>query len=61
MNTKVTRANRTSSGGVKVSMEAVKGGREELMECDVLLVCVGRKPYTEGLGLEVGVVWCGVV
>ena len=23
------------------------------MECDVLLVCVGRKPYTDNLGLEV--------
>lgn len=23
------------------------------MECDTLLVCIGRKPYTEGLGLEV--------
>lgn len=23
------------------------------MECDTLLVCIGRKPYTDGLGLEV--------
>lgn len=22
------------------------------LDCDVLLVCVGRRPYTEGLGLE---------
>lgn len=22
------------------------------MECDVLLVCVGRRPYTSNLGLE---------
>jgi len=22
------------------------------MECDVLLVCVGRRPYTKNLGLE---------
>lgn len=22
------------------------------LECDVLLVCVGRRPYTEGLGLD---------
>ena len=33
--------------------EAVKGGKEEEMECDVLLVCVGRRPYTTGLGMEV--------
>lgn len=26
------------------------------LSCDVLLVCVGRRPYTEGLGLqEVGI------
>ena len=23
------------------------------MECDVLLVCIGRRPYLENLGLEV--------
>jgi dihydrolipoamide dehydrogenase len=22
------------------------------LDCDVLLVCVGRRPYTENLGLE---------
>ena len=32
----------------------MKGGKSEEMECDVLLVCVGRRPYTENLGLEVG-------
>ncbi len=34
-------------------MESVKGGKEQAMECDVLLVCVGRRPYTDNLGLEV--------
>ena len=45
-----------SGGVVKVNMESVKGGKSgksEEVECDVLLVCVGRKPYTENLGLEV--------
>ena len=42
-----------TGGVVKVNMESVKGGKEEEVECDVLLVCVGRKPYTENLGLEV--------
>lgn len=55
MNTKVTGANRTGSG-VQVTMEGVKGGKEESLECDVLLVCVGRRPYTDNLGLQVGVV-----
>ena len=42
-----------SGGVVKVAMESVKGGKSEEVECDVLLVCVGRKPCTEHLGLEV--------
>jgi dihydrolipoamide dehydrogenase len=41
----------------KVSMKSTKSGETQTLECDVLLVCVGRKPYTEGLGLEnVGIV-----
>ena len=45
-----------------MSMESVKGGKSEEVQCDVLLVCVGRKPYTDNLGLEVTnhfwCVWC---
>ena len=55
MSTKVTGAERLSSGGMAVTMESVKGGKQETMECDVLLVCVGRRPYTDDLGLQVGV------
>ena len=40
-------------GGIQVSMEAVKGGKQEQVMCDVLLVCIGRRPYTKSLGLEV--------
>ena len=36
-------------------MEAVKGGKQEQVTCDVLLVCIGRRPYTQNLGLEVRV------
>ena len=54
MNTKVTSATRTSSGQVEVAMEAVKGGKQEALTCDVLLVSIGRRPYTTNLGLEVG-------
>lgn len=39
-------------GKVKVSVEGVKDGKVEEMEADVLLVCVGRRPYTHNLGLE---------
>ena len=48
---KVTGA-KASAKGVEVSFEAVAGGAAETLGCDVLLVAIGRKPYTEGLGLE---------
>lgn len=38
--------------GAKVSFEPVKGGDTETLEADVVLIATGRKPYTEGLGLE---------
>ena len=53
MNTKVTEAVKQEGGGVKVTMEAVKGGKVEELEGDVLLVCIGRRAYADGLGLEV--------
>ncbi|KAK9481349.1 hypothetical protein V1514DRAFT_323588 [Lipomyces japonicus] len=37
---------------VKVSIDSAKGGKEEVLEADVVLVAIGRRPYTEGLGLE---------
>ncbi|CAG9115865.1 hypothetical protein JYU34_016745 [Plutella xylostella] len=39
-------------GGVKVDVEAAKGGNKETLDCDVVLVSIGRRPYTTGLGLE---------
>lgn len=51
LSTKVVGAVKTSSG-VTVSVESAKDGTKEELECDVLLVCVGRRPYTRGLGLE---------
>lgn len=33
-------------------MEAAAGGKNETLTCDVLLVCIGRRPYTHNLGLE---------
>jgi dihydrolipoyl dehydrogenase len=43
-----------SSGNVlKVKVEpAVGGGAAEMLEADVVLVAIGRVPYTDGLGLE---------
>jgi dihydrolipoamide dehydrogenase len=36
---------------VKLSLEPAKGGKAETLECDAVLVAVGRVPNTEGLGL----------
>jgi dihydrolipoamide dehydrogenase len=46
----------TSGKRLKASVEPAKGGAAETIEADVVLVSIGRVPYTEGLGLkEVGV------
>ncbi|MCV6576582.1 MAG: dihydrolipoyl dehydrogenase [Cohaesibacter sp.] len=42
-----------SDAGLKVSVEAVKSGKTEELEADVVLVAIGRRPYTDGLGLDV--------
>ena len=53
---KVTNVEKTDKGA-KVTFEPVKGGEAQSIEADVVLIATGRKPYTEGLGLEaVGVV-----
>jgi dihydrolipoamide dehydrogenase len=42
--------------GLKVTVEPAKGGDAETLDADVVLVCVGRRPFTDNLGLdEVGV------
>lgn len=56
LGTKVMSAER-SGNTVRVGLEDAKTGAKEDVECDALLVSVGRRPYTEGLGLEnVGIV-----
>lgn len=56
LGTKVISASKTGSG-VTVTVEGVKDGKKQDLEFDVLLVSVGRRPFTEGLGLEnVGIV-----
>ena len=48
---KVTNVEKTESGA-RVTFEPVKGGEAQTVEADVVLIATGRKPYTEGLGLE---------
>jgi len=50
--TKVTKVEQTNAG-LKVSVEPAKGGDAEVLEADYVLVSVGRKAYTDGLGLDV--------
>ncbi|XP_033223650.1 dihydrolipoyl dehydrogenase, mitochondrial [Belonocnema kinseyi] len=52
LGTKVTGATKSGSE-IQVSVEDVKDpSKKETLGCDVLLVCIGRRPFTENLGLE---------
>ena len=52
---KVTEA-KPGKSGVAVKIEPAKGGPAESLTADIVLVAVGRKPFTENLGLaEAGV------
>jgi dihydrolipoamide dehydrogenase len=52
---KVTKVE-TKGKGCKATIEPAKGGDAETIDCDVVLVAIGRVPYTKGLGLgEAGV------
>jgi dihydrolipoamide dehydrogenase len=48
---KVAGVEKTASGA-KVTIEPKDGGKAETLEADVVLVAIGRRPYTDGLGLE---------
>jgi dihydrolipoamide dehydrogenase len=46
-----------SDTGVALTFEPVAGGPAQTLEADYVLLAIGRRPYTEGLGLEtVGIV-----
>ena len=51
LSSKVTAVD-ASGKRLKVTMEPAKSGAAESIEADVVLVSVGRLPFTEGLGLE---------
>ena len=51
LGSKVTKVEKAKTG-LKVSVEPAKGGEAQAIEADVVLVAVGRVPYTQGLGLE---------
>jgi dihydrolipoamide dehydrogenase len=51
LGSKVTKAD-ASGAGVVLTVEPAKGGAAETVEADVVLVCIGRRPYVDGLGLD---------
>ncbi|KQT52628.1 MULTISPECIES: dihydrolipoyl dehydrogenase [unclassified Aureimonas] len=51
LNAKVTKVEKGAAGAA-VTFEPVAGGEAEVLEADVVLVATGRRPYTEGLGLD---------
>jgi dihydrolipoamide dehydrogenase len=51
LSSKVTAVD-TSGKMLKASVEPAAGGPAETIEADVVLVAIGRVPFTEGLGLE---------
>ncbi|MCX4194771.1 dihydrolipoyl dehydrogenase [Methylobacterium organophilum] len=52
LSTKVTGVEVGKKGGATVTVEPAAGGAAETLQADVVLVCIGRTPYTEGLGLD---------
>ena len=51
LSTKVTGVEK-KGGALAVSVEPAAGGEKSVLEADVMLVAIGRRPYTENLGLD---------
>jgi dihydrolipoamide dehydrogenase len=51
LGTKVTAAKKAKVG-VTLTLESAAGGKAETLDADVVLVAIGRRPHTNGLGLE---------
>ncbi|KAK5692196.1 dihydrolipoamide dehydrogenase precursor [Elasticomyces elasticus] len=52
LNTKVVSGDDSAADSVKLEVEAAKGGKNQTLEADVILVAIGRRPYTANLNLE---------
>ena len=51
LGSKVTGAKKSKSG-VTLTVEPAAGGDKQELKADVVLVAIGRRPFTQGLGLE---------
>lgn len=49
---KVLEAAKDKKSGVSLKVEPASGGKAETIAADAVLVAVGRRPYTDGLGLD---------
>jgi len=49
---KVTGIDSSKKSGLKVQTEASAGGSPKDIDADVVLVCIGRRPFTDNLGLD---------
>ncbi|KAJ3130563.1 dihydrolipoamide dehydrogenase precursor [Physocladia obscura] len=52
LGTKVISAKKNAAGKVEVVVEPAKGGPKETIVVDVVLLSIGRRPFTQNLGLE---------
>ncbi|KAG8726609.1 dihydrolipoamide dehydrogenase precursor [Ceratobasidium sp. 428] len=51
LNTKVL-GGKQVDGRVELEIEGAKDGKKETLDADVVLISIGRRPYTKGLNLE---------
>jgi dihydrolipoamide dehydrogenase len=52
LSSKVRSIDKQDDGSLTVRIEPAQGGDMAILDADVALVAIGRKPYTTGLGLE---------
>ncbi|WP_376985938.1 dihydrolipoyl dehydrogenase [Bosea sp. R86505] len=52
LGSKVTKVETGKKGGATVTVEPAAGGEAKTLAADIVLVAIGRRPNTDGLGLE---------
>jgi dihydrolipoamide dehydrogenase len=53
LGTRVTAIETRGDGSLTARLEPARGGEQMVVDADAVLVAVGRKPFTDGLGLDV--------
>ena len=52
LGSKVTKVETATTGGATVTIEPAAGGEAKTLNADIVLVAIGRRPNTDGLGLD---------